>query len=310
MKMNKSILVILLLLISVIGYAQTNTFPSSGNVGIGTTAPNGLLDIKGQNDSHLIISPDNTHVHHIISYRDLVFNSFNGFYFRNSNISGDYGQFSELMKINKNGNVGIGTNNPNHRLHIFSGNSGGSGHSYSKVTLEHSDNAMFSILTPNNKNAYFGFADSDDNYVGGMQYSHTSNTMTFRVNNHGNDVVINANGNMGIGTTNPTEKLVVNGKILAEEVKVQTVPASDYVFESDYDLRPIEEVESFIQENKHLPDIPSAEEFKENGVGLGEMGDMLLRKVEELMLYVIELKKENENQNKEILQLKTKLNTR
>ncbi len=86
----------------------------------------------------------------------------------------------------------------------------------------------------------------------------------------------------------------VDGNIRAEEIKVQNVPSSDYVFEPDYKLRPINEVESFIKENKHLPDIPSAEEFKQNGVGLGEMDNMLLKKVEELTLYVIELKKENE----------------
>ena len=73
-------------------------------------------------------------------------------------------------------------------------------------------------------------------------------------------------------------------------------------------LLPIKEVETFVQQNKHLPDIPSAEEFKEHGVGLGEMDDMLLRKVEELTLYVIELKKENEElkaKDKEIDELKT-----
>ncbi len=118
---------------------------------------------------------------------------------------------------------------------------------------------------------------------------------------------IKVDGNVGIGITNPTEKLVVDGKILAEEIKVQNVPASDYVFEPDYALRSIQEVESFVKENKHLPDVPSSEEFKENGVGLGEMDNMLLRKVEELTLYVIELKKENEElkaKDKEIDELK------
>ncbi|NJN26968.1 MAG: hypothetical protein HC819_13810 [Cyclobacteriaceae bacterium] len=105
---------------------------------------------------------------------------------------------------------------------------------------------------------------------------------------------VQSGGNVGIGINNPTEKLVVDGKILAEEVKVQVVPSSDYVFEPDYELKPLLEVDQFIQQNKHLPDIPSAAEFKENGVGLGEMDNMLLRKVEELTLYVIQLMKENE----------------
>jgi hypothetical protein len=131
--------------------------------------------------------------------------------------------------------------------------------------------------------------------------SDSDNTLTQRM-------TLKANGNIGIGTINPTEKLVVAGKILAMEVKVQNVPASDYVFEPDYNLLSLHEVESFIKENKHLPDIPSAAEFKENGVGLGEMDNMLLRKVEELMLYVIDLKKENESQTEEIKNLKLRLN--
>jgi hypothetical protein len=135
-------------------------------------------------------------------------------------------------------------------------------------------------------------------------------------------IFVSNSGNVGIGETNPTYKLTVDGIVSAKEVKVSSTPNSDYVFEPDYDLKPLHEVDQFIQENKHLPDIPSAEEFRENGVGLGEMDDMLLRKVEELTLYVIELKKsddqkakmiyelkkENENQAKEIQALKTRLN--
>ncbi|MCG8309082.1 MAG: hypothetical protein MI975_16945 [Cytophagales bacterium] len=103
-------------------------------------------------------------------------------------------------------------------------------------------------------------------------------------------------GKIGLGVFVHSEdaRLVVDGKIMAEEIRVQTVPASDYVFEPDYHLRSLSEVDRFIRENKHLPDVPSTEEFKQNGVGLGEMDDMLLRKIEELTLYVIELKKENE----------------
>ena len=99
---------------------------------------------------------------------------------------------------------------------------------------------------------------------------------------------------------NPSYKLTVDGTISAKEVKVSTTPNSDYVFEPDYPLLPLSEVETHIKEKKHLPGIPSAEEFKQNGVGLGEMDDMLLRKVEELTLYVIELKKENEELAKKV----------
>jgi hypothetical protein len=85
----------------------------------------------------------------------------------------------------------------------------------------------------------------------------------------------------------------VNGGIVCEEVKVLVdVPDADYVFEEDYNLTPLSEVENFIKENKHLPNIPSAEEFKTNGYKLGDMDEMLLRKIEEMTLYIIELQKQ------------------
>ena len=118
-----------------------------------------------------------------------------------------------------------------------------------------------------------------------------------------------SNGNVGIGCTAPDEKLVVNGTIKASEIKVvntSALPCSDYVFESGYNLRSLEEVESFVKENKHLPEVPSAAEFKENGYSIGEMDDVLLRKIEELTLYMIELKKQNEQLQKEVRELKNK----
>ncbi len=99
---------------------------------------------------------------------------------------------------------------------------------------------------------------------------------------------------MGIGTTNPgSYKLAVNGKIRAKDVVVET-GWSDFVFEDDYELKPLNEVEIFIQTHKHLPDIPSAEEVSENGVALGDMQALLLQKIEELTLYMIEMDKENQ----------------
>ncbi|MBR7036145.1 MAG: hypothetical protein IKI25_10350 [Bacteroidales bacterium] len=111
---------------------------------------------------------------------------------------------------------------------------------------------------------------------------------------------------VGIGTTNLTAtsgyKLAVDGGILCEEVKViSNVPSADYVFENGYNLRSLNEVEAFVSENKHLPDVPSAKEFKANGYKMGDMDNLLLQKIEELTLYIIE-------QQKQIDELKSKLN--
>nr|WP_298924897.1 tail fiber protein [uncultured Allomuricauda sp.] len=102
------------------------------------------------------------------------------------------------------------------------------------------------------------------------------------------------NGNIGIGTTNPDSKLTVKGNIHAEEVKVDlSVPGPDYVFKEGYDLKSLVEVQNYIEEHGHLPNIPSAKEMEENGIQLGAMNMKLLEKIEELTLYVIELEKKN-----------------
>ena len=101
------------------------------------------------------------------------------------------------------------------------------------------------------------------------------------------------NGNVGIGTKMPDEKLTVKGKIHAEEVRVDlAVPGPDYVFDKDYPLTPLTEIQTYIQENKHLPEVPSAKEMEEKGINLSEMNMLLLKKIEELTLHLIEKDKE------------------
>ncbi len=96
----------------------------------------------------------------------------------------------------------------------------------------------------------------------------------------------------GIGTNRPDSELTVKGSIHAEEVKVDlSVPAPDYVFEPDYNLTSLEDIEKYILSNKHLPEIPSSKEMEVNGIQLGEMNMLLLKKIEELTLYIIEQEK-------------------
>ncbi len=123
---------------------------------------------------------------------------------------------------------------------------------------------------------------------------------------------------VGIGTENPQSLLAVAGTITTQEVKVTLEGWSDFVFEEDYKLRKIEEVENYIKANKHLPDIPSAKEVEKEGVALGAMDAKLLQKIEELTLYTIEqekkikaLEKKNEKMQeleKRLLMLESLLN--
>lgn len=95
-------------------------------------------------------------------------------------------------------------------------------------------------------------------------------------------------GNIGIGTIAPKEKLSVNGKIRAQEVKVETSNWPDYVFEEDYKLPSLADLETYLKKNKHLPEIPTAKEVESKGVQVGDMINKLLKKNEELTLHAIE----------------------
>ncbi len=100
-------------------------------------------------------------------------------------------------------------------------------------------------------------------------------------------------------------RLAVNGKIYATEIKVQAIGDwPDFVFKPAYNLRSLNDVDNFIKENGHLPEMPSATQVVSDGVNLGEMQAKLLQKVEELTLYMIELKKENDELKSKINQLK------
>lgn len=119
---------------------------------------------------------------------------------------------------------------------------------------------------------------------------------------------IDKEGNVGIAT-NDTKgyRFAVNGNAIFTRIKVRDIGSwPDYVFEPDYKLPTLSEVEQFIQKNKHLPDMPSAKEVGEKGIDVGDSQAGLLKKIEELTLYIIEMDKKIEAQQKEIENLKRK----
>jgi hypothetical protein len=152
---------------------------------------------------------------------------------------------------------------------------------------------------------YFGFKRADGSTVGTIGISSGGDGFMFKMGEGGSfidfstNTVTNAvrlidNGNVGIGTTNPQNKLDVNGTVHAKEFKASLDGWSDYVFEKEYKLLSLNEVENYIKMNNRLPEVPSTEEVIKDGVNLGEMNALLLKKVEELTLYVIELNKKIE----------------
>lgn len=121
-------------------------------------------------------------------------------------------------------------------------------------------------------------------------------------NEHWGYLSILNDGRIGVGTSTPATgvKMDVAGVVRATAFKVGDwlIKTPDYVFEKNYDLKPLKEIETFIATHKHLPEVPSEADMKEKGVDLAEMNMILLKKVEELTLYTIEQNKKIEMQNK------------
>jgi hypothetical protein len=218
-------------------------------------------------------------------------------------------------------NVGIGTTTPTDKLEvngninvgINSGAATGLGNKVNFNGLDDSNSldpmwlARYNV-GPNQTELRMNIGDDsigDDAFTVGNYFHVDGQWKTF--------FKILNNGSVGIGTTTPDSKLAVNGTIHSKEVKVDLIGWPDYVFEPTYNLKPLSEIETYIKENKHLPEVPSAKEVEKNGVLLGEMNKLLLKKVEELTLYMIEFKKRDELlqnridlQEKEIENLKKK----
>lgn len=110
------------------------------------------------------------------------------------------------------------------------------------------------------------------------------------------------NGRVGIGTTNPQATLDVNGDI---KVKDWSLSVPDYVFDQDYELRNLDELRTYIDSHKHLPEMPSARKINEDGVNLGEFCMSLLKKIEELSLYVLQQNEITQGQNKRLTKLES-----
>ena len=140
--------------------------------------------------------------------------------------------------------------------------------------------------------SYSTFADNMGNHTA-LQNINLNGNKIVGSSASTNGLFIGTNGNVriGAGSGNPSKALEVNGIVRSKEVLVEITGWSDFVFEKDYKLMSLAEVEQFVKQHGHLPDIPSANEVEENGIGLGEMNALLLQKIEEMTLHLIEMEK-------------------
>ncbi len=283
---------------------------STGRVGIGTTNPDATLHTKGgiaiqnpsipydtkgdagirsgiifgsnheTNNGMFWISPDATEGNKI-----------------NIGSGASYDDTKSLLTITGHSNrVGVGTTSPRAKLDVEGSIKILQGWEELHWSSKHTETEERSYLAPR-------VPEGDDrtHYWDWNQefgYNHKDRAWYF-------------DGDVGIGTAIPKNKLSVNGTVWAKKFKCSLEDAADWVFKDDYDLRPLEEIESYIQENKHLPDVPSAQEFREKDLDVAQMDNLLLQKVEELTLYMIDmnkqmkqLKAENESLKAEVKSLK------
>ncbi len=279
-----------------------------GNVGIGTTSPTQNLHIERSNavsTSMMLRNTSSNISYYLATYGStgagtywagqgsanttgiqniggpLITGATNGLLFSGS-------LTAEHMRITNNGNVGIGTSTPAHKLDVAG-----------RMRVQTGGgNAGIWLMDPGNSfdAAFWGIIDL--NHMGFYASVLGNWGMTMNLDN----------GNIGIGTTSPAYKLDVCGTIRSKEVRVET-GWCDYVFADDYKLATLNEVETYIKENKHLPGVTAGSVIETDGLEVGKVSAQMIKKIEELTLYVIQQEKSIESLKLQNSALENKINS-
>jgi len=287
----------------------------NGFIGIGITSPNYPLDMKGDLnlDDGGVNSDLRVRLHQKAALASYNTQSAGGNTTLYVNRDWDSGvsYHSDFNFVSIYGNVGVGVETPTQKLQVDG--------SILIPLASATDNLSPGVIAIGNDDFLYAGHYLNNYGIGFHNYNDgngVAGTNAYLSGYYGVDFFtggvaalrINRNGNVGIGTTTPTQKLTVKGTVYSTEVKVDINAGSgpDYVFEKDYALPSLESVKTYIDQNKHLPEVPSAKEMEANGINLSEMNMLLLKKVEELTLHLIQQESRIEKQQKEIDELKGK----
>lgn len=308
------------------------TITRNGNVGIGTNEPATKLSVAGQtyaslgfsagsqNPEGLRIAQTNTYIGGWNSENSVRtgFLQFNAGY--DVMLSSDGGLPVHLgvngnphLTVKSEGNVGIGTLNPAYKLDVV-GNAllgGGNIDARGGDFLPPLQNTG-RMLIGWNRTAGEGETDFISNRGGGQEggfsfYDYTNSgvlKLLVKLNGSGNMFL---SGDQTIGTTAEQRNLYVNGAVQTRKLTVTQTKWPDYVFDSSYHLRPLNQVEQYIRQHKHLPEVPSEAAVAQEGLNVGDNQAILLKKIEELTLYIIQQNERLNEQDKAIAELKAKV---
>lgn len=205
--------------------------------------------------------------------------------------------------------VGIGTSSPTHQLTV-TGNSKFSGHTWLDMSLSiGADQSNFGKLYIENANRNAAL------YINATGNTHAYNKLLFlEFDNESTEIIkvldtrlnyspftLKTNGEMTIHNgTKKIMQLEADGLIRLRKIRVDTEVWADYVFEDDYKLMEISELKRYIAQNKHLPNVPSEKEVLQNGIDLAEMNKILLQKIEELTLYLLQQQHQIDELNRKL----------
>ena len=251
-----------------IGYMNVSSGVNTMSIGVYT---------KSHSNSGIVIGKGYSYAEPLLNNKDGIMMGFG------SNVSTLF--ISNSSGKNKTGKIAIGnTTTPQAKLHVLADSN-----ENADLLLQGTGTSSNAVIMFQNANNKISVSSSGNMAMNASSFSLTG-------------------GNVGIGcVANSGYALSVDGGLLSTKVSIKEVGEwPDYVFSEEHELMSLEELEEYIENNSHLPSVPSRDEVLENGIDVAEMNAVLLEKIEELTLYVIELQKQIEKQQNEINELKTK----